>query len=96
MKYDDGWIFMRILLCLWSTVNGVTLTDIRRKLGLRVTFRHIDWLEKHRYVHRVVDLDDVRKINIYLTAKAKPVCKVLMDLRYALPEDLKHGLFGKN
>jgi DNA-binding MarR family transcriptional regulator len=84
---------MRILLHLWSTVNGVTLSDLRRKIGLRVTIEHIDWLEKHKYVRRVQDIDDFRKLNIYLTAKAKPVCKALMDLKYSLPEDLGNEFF---
>lgn len=94
MRYRDRWTFMCILLHLWSTMNGITLSDLRRKLGHRVTIEHIDWLEAHKYVHRVQDIDDFRKLNIYLTAKAKPVCKALMDLKYSLPEDLGNEFFG--
>lgn len=94
MKFTDKWTFMRVLLHLWSTVNGVTLTDLRRKIGHKVTVAHIDWLEQHRYVHRVHDMDDHRQINIYLTVKAKPVCKALYELVDVLPEDLKHELLG--
>jgi DNA-binding MarR family transcriptional regulator len=93
MKYSDKWTFMRILLHLWSTVNGVTLTDLRKEIGMKVTVWHIDWLEKHHYVHRVSDSNDDRRLNIYLTSKAKPVCKALTDLKCALPEDLANELF---
>jgi hypothetical protein len=78
MKKRDLQIRMRVLFYLWSTMNGATVSDLCKALGERVTVQHIGWLEKNEYVKRVVDVEDTRKINIYLTSKARPVCKELV------------------
>ena len=75
------WPFLRVL---WAE-DGLTLTEIAARVKMRgpTTVAAVDWLERHGLVRRQPHPEDLRKVNVFLTAKGRRVYPMLApEIRY--------------
>ncbi len=70
------WYFLRVL---WDE-DGLTQRELSQRVGMMepTTVTALNGMEKRGYVKRVRNVDDKRKVNIYLTEKGKALRNVLL------------------
>lgn len=78
------WRFLRAL----HIEDGITQRELSRRIGLRepTTVRALKTLEQHKFVRRSPDSDDRRKINVYLTSKARSLVSSLVPMIFEVNE----------
>lgn len=70
------WPFLRVL---WAE-DGLTQSELAARVKMRgpTTVAAVDWLERNGFVRRRANPDDQRKVNVYLTAKARRVYPIVV------------------
>jgi DNA-binding MarR family transcriptional regulator len=75
------WPFLRVL---WAE-DGLTQAELAARVKMRgpTTVAAVDWLERHGFVRREPHPEDLRKVNVFLTAKGRKVYPLLVpEIRY--------------
>jgi DNA-binding MarR family transcriptional regulator len=70
------WYFLRVL---WDE-DGLTQRELSQRVGMMepTTVTALNGMEKRGYVNRVRNVEDKRKVNIYLTDKGRALRNVLL------------------